>query len=96
MDSREALLSTFREEVIESLANNDQVTSTIPGIEYVKPGAKVEQKKICVATYSRKIDTILPRELEVAGILYRIAIISSDLPDTDVQVVPMCTFDDKE
>ena len=95
MDKAE-LLSTLKEEAIESLSRNDQVASKIPGIEYIKPGSKPGERKFCVASYSRTTDSLLPKTIEVGGVIYRISVISSDLIDDGVRCVPMCTFDEKD
>ena len=90
------LLSTLKEEAIESLSRNDQIASKIPGIEYIKPGSKPGERKFCVASYSRTTDSLLPKTIEVGGVIYRISVISSDLIDDGVHCVPMCTFDEKD
>lgn len=95
MDKAE-LLSTLKEEAIESLSKNDQIASKIPGIEYIKPGSKPGERKFCVASYSRTTDSLLPKTIEVGGVIYRISVISSDLIDDGVHCVPMCTFDEKD
>lgn len=95
MDKAE-LLSTLKEEAIESLSRNDQIASKIPGIEYIKPGSKPGERKFCVASYSRTTDSLLPKTIEVGGVIYRISVISSDLIDDGVHCVPMCTFDEKD
>lgn len=93
---KETLLSILKEEAIESLSRNDQIASKIPGIEYIKLGAKPGERKFCVASYSRTTDSLLPKTIEVGGVIYRISVISSDLVDDRVHCVPMCTFDEKD
>lgn len=89
-------IEAFKREAAEALTKKMTLSSTLKGIEYIKRGCG-ELKRLCVAVYSRTVEKSLPKTITLEGLgRWTIVLLSSDLPDTGVNFVPMCTFDEKD
>lgn len=97
MDKKQIFtLEAFKCEAVKALTEQTTLQSTLTGIEYIKRGYG-KLKRLCVAVYSRAVENSLPKTIVLEGGLGRWTIVplSSDLPDTGVDFVPMSTFDEE-
>ena len=95
MDKKQIFtLEAFKREAVKALTEQTTLQSTLTGIEYIKRGYG-KLKRLCVAVYSRAVENSLPKTIMLEGLgRWTIVPLSSDLPDTGVDFVPMSTFDE--
>ena len=95
MDKKQIFtLEAFKCEAVKALTEQTTLQSTLTGIEYIKRGYG-KLKRLCVAVYSRTVENSLPKTIMLEGLgRWTIVPLSSDLPDTGVDFVPMSTFDE--
>lgn len=91
----------LKRELIKEAAialSSEELKSSIPGIEYIRRGCG-KLKRLCVAVYSKVVEDALPKIIAIPGQgQWKIVLLNSDLPDTNVEFVGISSgaFDDKD